>query len=42
MDGAKKLLEFLETPEGEKTMVDYFRKLMEREQILIGRAEKLL
>ncbi len=42
MDGAKKLLEFLETPEGEKTMVDYFHKLMEREQILIGRAEKLL
>jgi hypothetical protein len=42
MSAAKKLLEFLETPEGEKTMVDYFRKLMEREQILIGRAEKLL
>ena len=42
MDGAKKLLEFLETPEGEKSMVDYFHKLYEREQILIGRAEKLL
>ena len=42
MDGAKKLLEFLETPEGEKRMVDYFHKLMEREQILIARAEKLL
>ena len=42
MDGAKKLLEFLETPEGEKSMVDYFHKLMEREQILIARAEKLL
>jgi len=42
MDGAKKLLEFLETPEGEKAMVDYWRKMMEREQILIARAEKLL
>lgn len=38
----KKQLEYMNTPEGEKAMVDYFHKLMEREKIMINRAEKLL
>ena len=32
----------MNSPEGEKAMVDYFHKLYEREQIKIARAEKLL
>jgi hypothetical protein len=42
MTGAEKMLEYMNSPEGEKRMVDYFRKLMEREKIMINRAEKLL
>ncbi len=42
MSAAEKMLEYMNSPEGEKAMVDYFHKLMERERILIGRAEKLL
>ena len=42
MSAAQKMLDFMKSPEGEKAMVDHFHKLMEREQILINRAEKLL
>jgi hypothetical protein len=42
MTGVEKMLEYMNSPEGEKRMVDYFRKLMEREKIMINRAEKLL
>ena len=38
----ERLKEHMESPEGQKSMVDYWRKMMEREQILIDRAEKLL
>jgi hypothetical protein len=42
MSAAEKMLEYMKSPEGEKAMKEYFHKLYEREQILIGRAEKLL
>ena len=42
MSAVQKMLDFMKSPEGEKAMVDHFHKLMEREQILINRAEKLL
>lgn len=42
MSTAEKMLEYMKSPEGEKAMKEYFHKLMEREQIKIARAEKLL
>jgi hypothetical protein len=42
MSAAEKMLEYMESPEGEKAMKEYFHKLMERERITIERAEKLL
>jgi hypothetical protein len=42
MSVAKKMLEYMKSPEGEKAMKEYFHKLYEREQIKIARAEKLL
>jgi len=42
MSTAKKMLEYMKSPEGEKAMKEYFHKLYEREKILIDRAEKLL
>ena len=38
---AQRLKEHLESPEGEKAMVDYFTKLAERDRILLERAKKL-
>jgi hypothetical protein len=42
MSAAEKMLEYMNSPEGEKAMKEYFHKLYEREQIKIARAEKLL
>jgi hypothetical protein len=42
MNTAEKMLEYMNSPEGEKAMKEYFHKLYEREQIKINRAEKLL
>lgn len=42
MDPIEKILEFLKSAKGKKTMADYFHKLIEREKITINRAEKLL
>ena len=38
----QRLKEHLESPEGEKAMVDYFTKLAERDRIQMERAKKLI
>ena len=38
----QRLKEHLESPEGEKSMVDYFTKLAEKDRIQLERANKLL
>lgn len=38
----ERLKEHMESPEGQKAMVDYFTKLAEKDRILLERANKLL
>lgn len=42
MSEINKILEYLKSPEGEKSMVDYFTKIAERDKIQLARANKLL
>ena len=42
MNTAEKMLEYMKSPEGQKSMEEYFHKLYERDRIAIERAEKLL
>jgi hypothetical protein len=42
MSLAEKMLEYMKSPEGEKSMVDYFTKLAENDRIQLERANKLL
>ena len=37
----KQILEWMKSPEGEKSMVDYFNKLTEKDRIQLERAKKL-
>lgn len=38
----KQILEWMKSPEGQKSMVDYFTKLAEKDRIQLERANKLL
>ena len=42
MNTAEKMLEYMNSPEGEKAMKEYFHKLYEKERIQLERANKLL
>lgn len=42
MSEISKILEYLKSPEGEKSMEDYFSKIAERDKIQLARANKLL
>lgn len=42
MIDAKKMLDYINSPEGERAMAEYFHKLYEKEKIKIARAKKLL
>ena len=41
MSAMKEILEWMKSPEGEKSMVDYFTKLAEKDKIQLERAKKL-
>lgn len=41
MSAMKDILEWMKSPEGEKSMVDYFTKLAEKDKIQLERAKKL-
>ncbi len=42
MDSAKRMIEWMDSPEGEAALKEYFHKIQESEKIKIARAEKLL
>lgn len=42
MSKLKEMLDYMDSPEGEKAMVDYFTKLAEMDRINLERANKLL
>ena len=41
MSAMKDILEWMKSPEGEKSMVDYFTKIAEKDKIQLERAKKL-